>query len=542
MSSGDQPGSRPPRTFGRPPDPTRFAPPAEPVAAPTTPPRRVRPSTVGIIALVTLMVVSLAVIPFVAPAVDRLLEQRQPDQPEIGGPSQPGTPLDPGGPRKGGSGAGDPYFPNYGSSGFDALDYSIDLDWNPDQERLTGSTTVEARAAHELRSFYLDLVLPVTGVTVNGEPAEVSREGFYDILITPADPIDADSMFTVTVDYAGRPGAVNFGGYSPWQISGEEAIIAGEPESAAWWYAASDHPSDPATFEVTVRVPAGWEAISNGELISPDVAQEEDFDSWRWRLDETASTYQAFVAIGQYELRTGTADGRPYGYAVSEQLDEAAREHAFEVLATTPDIIEDLEGLIGPYPYSEIGGVVPAHRLWFAGLETATRPIYAAETIAEEDPSHLLIHELAHAWFGNRVTMEQWNDIFINEAYASYAEWAVAELNGRGSAQDRLQRSYQQLQGDADFWRVTMHNPGREHLFDSVYSRGPMTLQALKNVIGQEAFDRLTEQWAARRGPHSLEDWMDAAQRTTSTDLQPFFDAWIYGQQAPARTAENGLA
>ena len=86
-----------------------------------------------------------------------------------------------------------------------------------------------------------------------------------------------------------------------------------------------------------------------------------------------------------------------------------------------------------------------------------------------------------------------------------------------------------------------MIDPGRPHLFDAVYVRGPMTLQALRNVIGDDAFFRLARDWAQATGSRSLEEWMAAAQAVTTVNLDPFFQAWIYSPSAPARTAENGF-
>ena len=86
-----------------------------------------------------------------------------------------------------------------------------------------------------------------------------------------------------------------------------------------------------------------------------------------------------------------------------------------------------------------------------------------------------------------------------------------------------------------------MIDPGRSHLFDAVYVRGPMTLQALRNVICDETFFRFTREWAQAPGSRSLEEWMAAAQAATTVDLDPFFQAWIYSRGAPARTPENGF-
>lgn len=118
------------------------------------------------------------------------------------------------------------------------------------------------------------------------------------------------------------------------------------------------------------------EAISVGRLVSADRDDEPDHDTWHWVSTEPMATYLSFLSIGQYELERGRVDGRPYVYAVSEQLSAADRARAFAALRTSGAIVRRLERLFGPYPFEDLGGVVPATRPGFDGLETQTRPLY----------------------------------------------------------------------------------------------------------------------------------------------------------------------
>ncbi|WP_152360461.1 M1 family metallopeptidase [Microlunatus speluncae] len=444
-------------------------------------------------------------------------------------------------PGAGKPGVGDRYYPDYGSSGYDVSKYTIAVDWAPAAGRLSGRTTINARAEQGLSSFYVDLALPVSRVLVDGAEARFAKSGFQDVKITPARPVEAGNEFQVQVEYAGEPGQVRRDDIRAWYATGEEWTVAGEPESSAWWYPANDHPSDVALMDVSVRVPTGFDVISIGRLESRDTADEQDHDTWRWISRQPMATYLNFISIGRYEIKEGVAAGRPYLYAVSEQIPGPQRQAAFANLARSPELITMMEQSFGPYPFSELGGVVPVHDFWFGGLETQTRPIYQREAIA--DPDHgpeLVMHELAHMWFGNNVTLAQWDDIFINEAYASWAQWLYRERNGR-PANESFTKLYDRVKGVREFWRITMIDPGADQLFNTVYSRGPMTLQALRNVIGDDAFFALARDWAADPGPRSVEDWMVAAQARTTTDLEPFFDAWLRSESVPAATPENGF-
>ncbi len=439
-------------------------------------------------------------------------------------------------------GLGDPYYPQAGNSGYDVTKYHIMINWDPTAQSITGTTTISARATQQLNSFYFDLLLHTDKVTVNGVPVNSIARGFSDVYVKPAQPIPIGSSFQLVIAYSGKPGDIRQGDVRPWLSANGEWTVAGEPESAAWWYPSNDHPSDPALMDVSIRVPAGMEAISVGRLESADAGNEKDFDTWHWIARQPMATYLNFVSIGQYQLKQGIDHGLPYIYAVSEQLSGEDRKKAFAALTTSGGRIRTLETMFGPYPFSELGGIVPVHRLPFGGLETQTRPVYDAKSILNADfESGLIDHELAHMWFGDNVTVRQWNDIFISEGYASWAQWGARERRGGRNANDSLNRAYERLANNDDFWKITMIDPSRAHLFDAVYLRGPMALQALRNVIGDEAFFRLARDWSQAPGSRTLEEWMAAAQSSTTVDLGPFFRAWIYSPTAPARTAANGF-
>jgi aminopeptidase N len=442
----------------------------------------------------------------------------------------------------GAPGLGDPYYPQAGNSGYDVVRYQIMINWDPTSQSMTSVTTISARATQQLNSFYYDLALHTDGVQVNGQPATFAQQGFSDVYVRPAVPIASGSPFQVVVNYSGKPGELEQGSVRPWWTTNGEWTAAGEPESSAWWFPANDHPSDPALMDVSIRVPAGMEAISVGRLVSADDGNEADYDTWHWISRQPMATFLNFVSIGQYEISQGVDHGLPYVYAVSEQLPAQQRKVAFAALLTSGQRVRTLQTMFGPYPFTELGGVVPAHKLWFGGLETQTRPIYNASSILNTGFAPTLItHELAHMWFGDNVTVRQWNDIVDSEGYASWAEWGYVERTGGRSATEAMNETYESYRGRPGFWRITMIDPTKDHLFDAVYARGPMMLQGLRNVIGDDAFFALARDWSQDPGSRSLEDWMATAQSETTVDLSSFFQAWIYARTAPERTAANGF-
>jgi aminopeptidase N len=509
---------------------------AGPQEPPIPQPPLQRPHRVGYLLAVIMPVILLTALAIPIGAAWTIARLRQ----------SPGTettpaPLDPNA-TDGKPGLGDPYYPQAGNSGYDVTKYQIMINWDPATQSITGTTTISAQATQQLNSFYFDLALQTDKVTVNGVAAESIARGFSDVYVKPTQPITPGSPFQVEIGYSGKPGEVRQGDVQPSLFTNGEWTVAGEPESAAWWYPSNDHPSDPALMDVSIRVPAGMEAISVGQLESADAGKETDFNTWHWIARQPMATYVNFISIGQYELKQGIERGLPYVYAVSEQLSPEDRKKVFAALVSSGERIRTLETMFGPYPFSELGGIVPVHQLLFGGLETQTRPIYDAKSILNAGfESGLLDHELAHMWFGDNVTVRQWNDIFISEGYASWAQWGARERRGGRSANDSLNRAYERFADNDNFWKITMIDPSRAHLFDAVYVRGPMALQALRNVIGDEAFFKLAKDWGQRPGSRTLEDWMAAAQSYTTVDLGPFFRAWIYSPTAPARTAANGF-
>ena len=445
--------------------------------------------------------------------------------------------------RTGGEpGVGDPTFPRAGNSGYQVDRYTIALDAGAGDGSVAGSTTIEARATQDLAWFWLDLALDVTAVQVDGTTAGVGRDGATDVRVQPARPVRAGDPFTVRVAYAGTPADVGADGRTPVYREGEEWSVLGEPEAAAWWFPANDHPSDPALVDVSVRVPAGVEALSVGRLVSRDTADEADFDTWHWVAGQPMATYLAFVTVGQYRLDEGVEDGRPRVYAVSEQLPERQQDTAMARLRTSGATVRVLESMFGPYPFTELGGVVPSAELGFGALETQTRPVYDAGAISDDGfAPELLAHELAHQWFGNQVTLRAWDDVVNSEGWASWAQWGYLERTGGRPAAESFEQTFARARSERGLWAVDLTDPGPDHLFDVVYSRGPLALQALRTLVGDATFFALARDWTATPGTRSFEEWRARVQAATDVDLGPYFAAWYDAPTAPGPSPQLGF-
>ncbi|MGH3897634.1 MAG: M1 family metallopeptidase [Pseudonocardiaceae bacterium] len=457
------------------------------------------------------------------------------DSPATPGASAPAAGA--GQPVAGAEGIGDPYFPRAGNGGYDVTGYDIQIRYDPVTDRLEGNTTVTARATQSLSRFNLDLRLAASAVTVDDQPAEIRQTG-GELQITPAQPVQANQPMVVRVTYAGVPSDISDGDgpTRAWVRTADGAVAVGEPDSAAWWYPSNDHPSDKATVAVTATVPAGVEAISNGALLGGPEPVEPGWEKWRWQANEPMTTYLAFVAIGQYDIVRRDSSFGPYLAAYAEGLDPQVAAAARASVERTPEIAGFLAEIFGPYPFNNLGGVVPdASTMGFA-LETQTRPVYGPVFFGSGADIEVVVHELAHQWFGDSVSVRQWRDIWLNEGFATYAEWLYAERTGGLSTQQAAAQRYARLPADADFWRIPPADPGAARVLSGpIYSRGAMALQALRAAVGDEDFFASLRTWATERrnGNGSVADFLAVVERVSGENVDDVAQTWLFSPTRP---------
>ncbi|WP_109507387.1 M1 family metallopeptidase [Nocardioides speluncae] len=442
-------------------------------------------------------------------------------------------------PRPGSEGIGDPYFPKDGNGGYDVGHYDIRDTFRMSDSRLTGTTKLTARALHPLSRFNLDLVLRPTSVKVNGTKAKFRKTSLRELQVTPAKPLWKGQSFTVEVAYVGYPSKIKWGSEQPFLANRHEALALNEPHSGAWWFAANEHPRDKATFDVKITAPKDRQVVSNGTLASRQTVGNQT--TWRWRGAGKMATYLAFFAVGSYNIKSGTSNGLPYTLAVSRRLSKSQQDESMALLKRTPAVVKWLTKQLGPYPFKSTGGLTTGFSPGFA-LETQTRPVYQYWGGPEE--VYVVVHEQAHQWFGNSVSVRNWRDIWLNEGFATFMEARYNEGHGGPTAQRWMLNLYNALPASDVFWDVKVARPGAGRIFDqAIYFRGAMTVQALRHRIGNADFTRLVRTWLRQKANAngSVASFQQLAENVSGERLDGFFRAWLYSSDKPAKTKANGL-
>jgi aminopeptidase N len=424
----------------------------------------------------------------------------------------------------GSAGIGDPYFPEMGNGGYDVLHYDLALKVDMAVEEISGVATIAARSLQPLGRFNLDLKgFDIVSIKVNGMDAAFSRER-GEVAITPAAEIPSGGEFTIEVVYAGRPGGgeayagIDF--LEGWNFYPDGVIVAGEPTGAETWYPSNNHPQDKATFTFHITVEKPFVVAANG-VLKKRTDNGDDTWTYDWAMDDPMASYLATIAVSNFDIRE---DKSETGVAIRDYLDADIREDVEDSTAVLPDALDFFSSIFGPYPFDACGVVVHEVDLPFS-LENQTL-IVMGYTFAD---AIVVVHELAHQWYGDSVSVSSWKDIWLNEGFASYAEALWWEHTaGVNAMQEDLSRRYEYTDGTQ---MVPIGDPGPDHLFDAeVYNRGALTLHALRLKVGDPAFFRILQEWFLRYKNKNAgtADFIALAEEISNLKLDSFFQDWLY--------------
>ncbi|MEU8705388.1 M1 family metallopeptidase [Streptomyces sp. NPDC048565] len=436
-------------------------------------------------------------------------------------------------------GIGDRLFPHLGNPGYDVLSYDIALAYKGrNTEPLDAVTTIDARTTAPLERINLDFARgTVRSVEVNGRNTEFATVG-EDLVVDAPSRLPAGVPLRITVRHTSDPsGDQSVGG---WVRTADGLAMANQADAAHRVFPSNDHPADKAYFTFRVTAPKDLTVVAGG--LPTGKQDHAGTTTWTYRSGHPMATELAQVSIGRSAVPRRTGPG---GLPVRDVVPAADREKLEPWLKKTPAQLDWMEKQVGPYPFETYGLLVADTRTGFE-LETQTlslfeRSLFTGTGYPEWYVESVMVHELAHQWFGDSVSPGSWSDLWLNEGHATWYEARYAEEHAKKPMERRMREAY----AASDSWRAAGGPPARpdvptpDHkisLFRPVvYDGSALVLYALREEIGEAAFDRLERTWvrAHRNGSATTRQFTALASRIAGRDLTEFFDGWLYGKKTP---------
>lgn len=435
------------------------------------------------------------------------------------------------------AGLGDVLFPRLGNPGVDVEHYDLRLGYDPATEVLDATATLEISLTEERQRIGLDAVgLGVERVSVDDRAVDAVIEPDKVVVPLPSGTA-ADGAVTVVIDYRVdvTPQDSVVGLPVGWFATAGGSYVLNEPDGARTWMPCNDHPSDKATYDITIEVPAGTTGVANGLLVSHTSA--EGVDVWHWRESKPMATYLVLVLTGEYELveRVGP-HGLPSTSAVLRS-DVATMQPFLDAMA---EQIGWFEQWFGPYPLEGYGIAITDSPGGLA-METQGRSLFSRDDFLGGELEYvtqmLLGHELAHQWFGDAVTPARWSDIWLNESFATYAEWMWIDHVGLESLDSAAASALRRRPVGSPA------APAVEDLFGyNSYSGGAVTLHALRLTVGDDVFFEILREWVQQNlgASRTTTDFVALAETVSGRSLGDFFEVWLYADRPPSAYPSRG--
>ncbi|WP_328878703.1 M1 family metallopeptidase [Streptomyces sp. NBC_00299] len=444
--------------------------------------------------------------------------------------SAPVTPL----------GIGDRLFPNLGNPGYDVASYDLSFRYSGSNDKpLQAVTTIDAWTTKDLERVNLDFAHgKVESVEVDGEPATFRSAG-EDLVVTPEEPLSDGSWTQITVRHTSDPGSAK-GRDGGWVQTSDGLAMANQADAAHVVFPCNDHPSDKAMFTIRVTAPKGYTAVANG--LPTGVDRAGGATTWTYRTRHPMATELAQVSIGRSTVvhRTG-----PHGLPLRDVVPTKDRKQLEPWLKKTPGQIAWMESKIGRYPL-ETYGLLMADAATGFELETQTLSLFERDLFTEAAYpkwyiESIMVHELAHQWFGDSVSPRTWSDLWLSEGHATWYEALYAAEKADRPMEARMKAAY----AASDRWRTAGGPPAapkvagagkKNGIFrPNVYDGAALVLYALRQEIGASDFEQLERAWVKRHKDRSAStaDFVALAEDISGRRLDGFMHAWLYGKKTP---------
>ena len=408
-------------------------------------------------------------------------------------------------------------------------------DFNWDSTSFTGSVTTTLVALRPaMDSVVLDAgsLLDITRVAASGAALRSARHG-DTLVVFFAKPAAFGDTLTFTIDYGGKVDNgqgltyIDERPHTPRQIWSQ-----GEDHNNHYWFPTYDFPNDKMTWQLEATVPAGYTAVSNGALVSDK--RSAAGRTMIWREDRPSATYLVSLVVAPLAKIHDAWKTVPVDYYVYH-ADSALAWRLFHV---TPDMIDTYSRLTGvPYPWQKYAQTTVAD--FFGGMENVS-----ATTLVDWLPDSrayadrpwyqyiLIPHELAHQWFGDYVTTENWANMWLNEGFAEFmpGQYWRTKL-GAHAEQDYYLDEYRQFMQIDARRRMPLASLGS----NNIYPKGALVLEMLHNYLGDQRFWAGIHRYLTTHafGVAVSDDLRQAFLEATGENLDWFWNEWVYSAGFP---------
>ncbi|MCK9279416.1 MAG: M1 family metallopeptidase [Melioribacteraceae bacterium] len=406
----------------------------------------------------------------------------------------------------------------------DVFHYDISIELIPEQKLIKGKTIITGVMPTSSEKLILNFYdnMNISSLLLNGMSAAYKRT---DTKIQIEKEASQKDSFIVEINYSGTPKSLGFGSFVMKKINGKYFVYTlNEPVYASTWFPCNDNPADKALLDIKIMNDSIFTSVSNGVLVgSKTIGNKKEY---HWKTYYPIATYLITLYSADYsEIKDKYINGKDTlqltHYVLPEKLEDARKD-----FSEHPKWIKFFESKFGRYPFQkEKYGV--AEFLWQAGaMEHQTITGIGSNYISgHRFFSDLLIHELAHQWWGNALTPKSWKDIWLNEGFATYSEALYWEYN---SGSDALVSTMASKPNS--FKSSTLYDPEINLFSRLVYDKGAWVLHMLRYEVGEDNFFKILRTYFDSFKYKNVEtkDFIAIAEKISGKNLKKFFDQWVF--------------
>ncbi|MCB0454048.1 MAG: T9SS type A sorting domain-containing protein [Aequorivita sp.] len=435
---------------------------------------------------------------------------------------------------------------NMNTGNYDIKYARLELNVDPTQAFISGKVTSHFEAKENINAVTFELVnnMTVSSVTQRGTPLSFTQNNNDEVVITLPQMQNQGVLDSLSISYSGNPISSGFGSFEIDTHNGDPVMwTLSEPFGAkAWWPCKQDLIDKIDLLDVYITTPRfnpsneEYVAVSNGLELSQTINGSNK--TTHYRHQHPIPAYLVAIAVTNYTVYSHTVDNNGNPFEIINYIYPEDLSYAQQRTPVTVDIINLYADLFEPYPYAD-EKYGHAQFGWGGGMEHTTVSFMGGLSRG------LIAHELGHQWFGDKVTCGSWQDIWLNEGFATYLAGTVIEIfdsasDFRSYKQDKISSITQEPDGSVYVPAQDTISVNRVFSSRLSYNKGSMVLHMLRKKLGDAIFfqglkDYLVDP-ALSYGYAKTPDLIRNMENASGQDLSEFFNDWIYGEGYPRFT------